>query len=300
MSVTKNTLADKMIEDMKNGKASFQQSYKAGETRLPFNPTTGRTYSSINAISLDKKELDDKRFMTAKQATDKGYTIKEGAKPVLAHAWQRSERVPTLNEDGSHKLKEDGSHKFEMQKLEKPKLVVVQLYNGKDIEGLSALKSAQPSMETDQRAANLIKNYSQDNDKFKVPVKDTTLSHRENLSHAIDAIAKHEASKSGVSVSAADKALQSAISSHMMKAELRLPNDASIHKDITQASAKEGFYNDQNKVYKITTAAQKDKDNMLVLSRAKSMQMDKPEEKEKTAVQSLEKRRNVDVGLGRM
>lgn len=49
----------------------------------PFNPTTGTIYKGMNFINLSIKGFDiesDPRFMTYKQASQRGYTIKKGSK----------------------------------------------------------------------------------------------------------------------------------------------------------------------------------------------------------------------------
>ena len=45
---------------------------------MPFNPVTGTRYKGINLVNLMAQEYGDPRWMTYKQAKEKGYQVRRG------------------------------------------------------------------------------------------------------------------------------------------------------------------------------------------------------------------------------
>jgi putative DNA primase/helicase len=78
-------VASKLIEQIKAGAAPWQRPYEAGMGIMPFNPVTGTRYKGINLITLIAQEYGDPRWMTYKQAKEKGYQVRRGERAAVIH-----------------------------------------------------------------------------------------------------------------------------------------------------------------------------------------------------------------------
>src|SRR5262249_28126224 len=65
-------LAEKLIEQLKDGVAPWQQPWAAGQALGPYNPTTGNRYRGVNILALMATDYTDPRWMTYKQAQGQG------------------------------------------------------------------------------------------------------------------------------------------------------------------------------------------------------------------------------------
>jgi putative DNA primase/helicase len=50
------TVAEKLIEQLKAGTAPWQKPWEPGVSRLPMNPVTGKRYKGVNAVYLSRKD----------------------------------------------------------------------------------------------------------------------------------------------------------------------------------------------------------------------------------------------------
>lgn len=84
----------RIISDLKNDTAPWRSGMKA--PRLAVNAVTGKTYSGLNLLSLsfcnELNEIDN-RWMTFKQAKDKGYHVKKGATGEKVYFYRRYDTV---------------------------------------------------------------------------------------------------------------------------------------------------------------------------------------------------------------
>lgn len=84
----------RIISDLKNDTAPWRSGMKA--PRLAVNATTGKTYSGLNLLNLsfcnELNEIDN-RWMTFKQAKDKGYHVKKGATGEKVYFYRRYDTV---------------------------------------------------------------------------------------------------------------------------------------------------------------------------------------------------------------
>lgn len=108
--------------------------WRAGWTTAspPINPSTGNAYNGMNRLLLMQAVADcdgEYRFMTLKQASAMGYSIKRGAKAF------RIVRVAEVDRKPDEKSPEDGEVVAE-DKAKRLILRVHHVFNGKDIEGL--------------------------------------------------------------------------------------------------------------------------------------------------------------------
>src|SRR5215468_1367358 len=84
-------VTNQIIEMLEKGTAPWQKPWEPGALRLPFNPTTDRTYRGGNALHLmgvaAQKGFDDPRWLTYRQAQN-GWQVRKGAKGSQIEFWQ--------------------------------------------------------------------------------------------------------------------------------------------------------------------------------------------------------------------
>ena len=84
-------VAEKLIDQLERGTAPWQKPWAAGESYLPYNPTTGKTYKGINSLQLLSEERADPRWLTYKQAQAEGAQVRRGEKGTLVQYWKFEE-----------------------------------------------------------------------------------------------------------------------------------------------------------------------------------------------------------------
>lgn len=86
-------VTDRIIAMLEKGVAPWQKPWNPDEASLgiPFNPTTARAYRGGNAIHLMATTLNrgygDPRWMTYKQAADRGWQVRRGEKGTHIEFW---------------------------------------------------------------------------------------------------------------------------------------------------------------------------------------------------------------------
>ncbi|MBN8924579.1 MAG: antirestriction protein [Rhodanobacter sp. 68-29] len=82
-------VAEALIERIQAGTAPWQLPYEESlHSTLPMNPTTGRRYNGINAMWLSITQPNaDPRWMTYRQAAEKGWQVRRGEKSTLIECW---------------------------------------------------------------------------------------------------------------------------------------------------------------------------------------------------------------------
>ena len=87
-------VTDRIIAMLENGVAPWQKPWNPAEASvgIPFNPTTERSYRGGNAIHLMatglRQTYDDPRWMTYKQAADRGWQVRRGEKGTQIEFWE--------------------------------------------------------------------------------------------------------------------------------------------------------------------------------------------------------------------
>lgn len=126
-------LVEEIVKDMQDGKVFM---WDKGFTSLQaVNAVTNSPYRGGNVIRLGfsayRNGFKDRRWMTFKQAQDKGYKIKKGSKGTSIEYFDIKELVP---EQVAGKTKEGEEVKLEPRNIAFVKTYVV--FNGDQIEGL--------------------------------------------------------------------------------------------------------------------------------------------------------------------
>jgi antirestriction protein ArdC len=88
-------VTDSIIKMLEDGVAPWQKPWDAsiaGNLALPFNPTSNNSYRGGNAIHLIatamRKDYEDPRWMTYKQAADNDWQVRKGEKGTQIEFWE--------------------------------------------------------------------------------------------------------------------------------------------------------------------------------------------------------------------
>ena len=106
-------LADRLIEQIEAGTASWQRPWEAGDVLAPVNAVTGKPYSGVNYQNLMMFSPDpsDPRWCTYKQAQEQGWQVRKGEHGIFIEKWSRYEHKRT--EEEIEKLREQGAQNIE-------------------------------------------------------------------------------------------------------------------------------------------------------------------------------------------
>lgn len=123
-------LAEKIISALEKGETPWQKPWNAAAL-LPENPTTNARYRGLNRVILSLQGRSDGRWMTFKQAAEKGWRVKKGEKgtPIVKFV--------------EHEFKNEIEGENGEKTIEKEKALIAKSYivfNGEQIEGIPPLE----------------------------------------------------------------------------------------------------------------------------------------------------------------
>lgn len=184
-------LVESLISNLEKGYI-FSPSPWNSNSFNPYNPASSVCYKGGNRLKLmlmsDLKGYNDNRWVTFKQASEKGWQIKKGEKGIQLEKWIFTEE--RVKRDENNKLLKDanGNNVKEIVKLDKPKVNYFVVFNANQINGMPELeiKRLQPD-ETLRLADDIMKSsqcsitesdegkayYSYRNDKIILPFRDS-------------------------------------------------------------------------------------------------------------------------------
>jgi putative DNA primase/helicase len=86
-------VTDDIIKMLEEGAAPWQKPWASGQAgAMPFNPTTGKVYRGGNVLTLTiaamRKGYEDPRWMTYRQAAEKGWQVRKGEKASNIEFWE--------------------------------------------------------------------------------------------------------------------------------------------------------------------------------------------------------------------
>jgi len=149
-------ITDAMIAALEKGTAPWQRPWRAGALEMPFNPTSEKPYRGGNAIHLmltsTSREYEDPRWLTYRQAQEKGWQVRKGEKGTHIEFWQFGSR-PT----GQQPIREEPEPNRPSQTRDGPLHRVYTVFNGKQIDGKPAYSPrVRQEWETVQSAESIL------------------------------------------------------------------------------------------------------------------------------------------------
>lgn len=121
-------LSKQIAEQIMRGTASFLTAHENERIDLPYNPVTGKNYTAANNMVLSAKGYADSRWLTYDQAVEQGYQVKKGEKATEIAYYHYVD----------YNTKE---------KLDKPKIQTVKLFNAQQLTGIETMPSRTSSKE---------------------------------------------------------------------------------------------------------------------------------------------------------
>lgn len=151
-------VAEKLIEQLKQGTAPWQMPWKAGDGggMMPFNPTTGKRYKGINAIHLLSQGRDDQRWLTFNQAKAVGAQVRKGEKSTSIQYWKFEEEQTKRDENKKPVLDGNGDPVKVRVRLERPKMFMANVFNAEQIDGLPAYQKPVQTWNALERAETIL------------------------------------------------------------------------------------------------------------------------------------------------
>ena len=134
-------VTDSIIKMLEEGVAPWQKPWES--TGMPLNPTTERDYRGGNAVHLMAvgmaRGYQDPRWMTYKQAAEKGWQVRQGEKGTHIEFWDVKSKADKVA-DGS-------AAKPEMDESSAGRRLIHRVYtvfNAKQIDGVPAYETPGP------------------------------------------------------------------------------------------------------------------------------------------------------------
>ena len=128
-------VVDPLLEQLKQGMAPWQRSWASGEAFMPCNPTTGKRYSSTNALHLLSQGYTDQRWLTFKQAVNVAGHVRQGESGTAIQYCKFAEEQIKMNNEGRPQLDTNGYPLKEDVPLERPRMFLATVFNAEQIEG---------------------------------------------------------------------------------------------------------------------------------------------------------------------
>ncbi len=152
------TVAQKLIEQMKQGTAPWQRPWEPGNANamIPMNPTTGKRYKGINAIQLMAENHADQRWMTYKQATGVGGQVRKGEKGTTIQYWAFTEEKTKKDADGKPVVDAHGQSVKVAYRLERPRVFHATVFNAGQIDDLPTFVQKTPDWDPSVRAEQIL------------------------------------------------------------------------------------------------------------------------------------------------
>ena len=154
-------VTDRIIAMLESGIAPWQKPWNPAEASvgMPFNPTTERSYRGGNAIHLMatglRQAYDDPRWMTYKQAADRGWQVRRGEKGTQIEFWEvkadpKEQRQPETGGGDQPERDKRGSRLIYR---------VYTVFNAKQIDGVPAYQPRQRTpFEVAQSGESILEN----------------------------------------------------------------------------------------------------------------------------------------------
>jgi antirestriction protein ArdC len=267
-------VTDEVIKLIEAGTAPWMKPWQTGEIAAAYNPTTDNHYRGGNIIALMcaslRKGYRDPRWMTYRQAAEKGWQVRKGEKASLIEFYK----------DEIHEDKETGDKKLKITVRRYP------VFNAQQIDGIPELKLPKKenfeAIEAGERVMNksgAVIKYGGDRayydtvlDYIQLPKKETFYNAALFYSTACHELAHWTGHKSRLnratlmcdrsSEGYAREELVAEIASLFLSAETGLPFDPSQHAAYITSWLR-ALKRDKNEIFRAASAASKAADYLL-------------------------------------
>jgi antirestriction protein ArdC len=127
-------VTDSIVDMLEKGVAPWQKPWTAGALEMPSNPVTGRVYRGGNALYLittaATRGYDDPRWITYKQASERGWQVRKGEKGAPIEYWEFPKRQSAdLDDDAAPAKSESGRSERLIHR-------VYTVFNAKQVDGM--------------------------------------------------------------------------------------------------------------------------------------------------------------------
>src|SRR5262249_54992303 len=159
---------DNIVRMLEEGTSPWQKPWTAGALEMPFNPVTGKLYRGGNAVHLFASAIatgsDDPRWITYKQAEQRGWQVRKGEKGSHIEYWEFPER-PAASRVRGPDAEGKADAATATKSSDSPRLVhrIYTVFNAKQIEGVPEHIRKQPQeLEILKAGENILNNSGAD------------------------------------------------------------------------------------------------------------------------------------------
>lgn len=245
-------IADSILSQLKAGTAPFAKRWDTAPPIPPHNPVSGVQYKGVNTLHLASFGYNDPRWMTFKQAKDKGWQVTKGAQAAGIVFWQTTRKEKERDSDGREILDPNGKPLTKTVKLARPRLIQARVFNATQIKGIAPYSADSSSFGRVERAESILNQsgakishdqadsafYNPSADEIHLPSRDAFKSEGLYYATALHELGHWTGHESRLdrqlttdmsTAQYAREELRAEIYSYMMSAELGLPHDPGQH-----------------------------------------------------------------------
>lgn len=314
-------VTDNIIDMLEKGTSPWQKPWRAGALEMPFNPTSDRAYRGGNAMNLMAvgmaRGYDDPRWMTYRQAQEKGWQVREGEKGTAIEYWEYGKGMSAPKEGAEVS---DDPVENENPRNARPRILhrVYTVFNAKQIDGIPDHRPKERTeFEVVQAGEAILDNsgatirhdqndrafYSRFTDKIHLPPKSAfpsaaayygtalhELGHWTGHSSRLDRETLNS-SKTFGDPSYAREELRAELASVFLAAERGIPHDPAQHAAYVGSWIK-ALQEDKNEIFRAARDAHKAADFVLSLEQAKLVDHveERAEESEEQSIEMVAQR----------
>ena len=295
-------VTDRIVNMLEDGVAPWQKPWEPGRASvgMPMNPTTDKTYRGGNALHLMatglRKDYEDPRWMTYKQAADQGWQVRKGEKGTQIEFW---EVKPYARQREDQEQPEGGDDRPGESKSRASRLIhrVYTVFNAKQIDGIPAYKPKEYTpFEAAQAGEEILKNsgarishdqadhafYSRASDSIHLPPTDAFKEAAGYYGTALHELAHWTGHPSRLNrqtltesyrfgdTNYAKEELRAELASVFMAAERGIPHDPEQHAAYVGSWIK-SLKEDKNEIFRAAHDASAATDFLLALERDRSI-----------------------------
>ena len=320
-------LTDEIIKRLEEGTAPWQKPWTPGVSgAYPHNPTTGKPYRGINSIHLtmvaDTHGYNDPRWMTYKQAEEKGFQVRKGEHGTLIEYWKFHEEKKVFDEQGKPVMDEEtGKQKTVRYALETPRPFRAVVFNAAQIDNVPEWKNEPKAFdwEPSERAEQIIRDsgariyhdqgdrafYSPSKDEIHLPDREqfkTTGAYYGTALHELGHWTGHksrldrELAQPFGSEGYAKEELRAELASYFMSNQIGIEHDPGQHAAYVKSWVK-ALKEDKNEIFRASRDAERITEFLVSPELAKNVELSRASVERESVGQTPEPQQGVPVDL---